>query len=129
MKDDRLERWHKVIFEKDMALLHDLLAEQVEFHSPTVWKPKQGRDITAYILSMVIEIFEDFEYHHEWIDNNSFALEFSAKIDGKNIKGVDLIHWDDEGQIKHFEVMMRPINGLNLMYEKMTEHLKEAGFI
>lgn len=129
MNDDRLQLWHKVVFEKDLDLLNELLDENVEFHSPTVWAPKQGKEITAYILSMVIDIFENFEYHREWPDNLNFALEFSASIDDKKIKGIDLIQWNEQGKIIQFEVMLRPMNGLNLMFEKMTDRLQKAGFL
>ena len=129
MSDSRLERWHAVVLNKDMTTLSELLADDVEFHSPTVWKPKIGKDVTQYILQMIIDIFEDFEYQREWIDGNNFALEFSAKVDGKNMKGIDLIRWNDEGKIIHFEVMLRPINGLQLVLEKMTKRLQDAGFL
>jgi len=129
MSDSRLERWHAVVLNKDMTTLSELLADDVEFHSPTVWKPKIGKDVTQYILQMIIDIFEDFEYQREWIDGNNFALEFSAKVDGKNIKGIDLIHWNDEGKIIHFEVMLRPLNGLQLVLDKMTKRLQDAGFV
>jgi len=129
MNNKNLELWHKVVLEKNYDLLQDLLDENVEFHSPTVWKPKLGRDVTAYILEMITDIFEDFQYHRQWIDGDNFALEFSAKVDGKNLKGIDLIRWNDEGKIVHFEVMLRPINTLQLVFEKMTQRLRDAGFI
>lgn len=124
-----LQRWHKVVFEKDFDLLNELLDENVEFHSPTLWKPKLGRDVTAYILQMITAMFEDFEYHREWISEDSLALEFSANVEGKNLKGIDLIRWNDEGKIIHFEVMLRPLNTLQLVFEKMTKHLQDAGFL
>lgn len=129
MNNKNLERWHKVVLEKDFDLLQELLDENVEFHSPTVWQPKLGRDVTAYILQMLIDIVEDFQYHREWVDGNNFALEFSANVDGKKLKGIDLIRWNDEGKIVHFEVMLRPINTLQLVFEKMTQRLRDAGFI
>ena len=70
-----LDKWHQVVANKDMKLLRELLDDNVEFHSPTVWQPKVGRDITQYILKMVIDIFQDFEYQREWIDDKNFALE------------------------------------------------------
>ncbi len=129
MSQQNLDKWHQVIANKDMKLLREILHPDVEFHSPTLWEPKKGRDITQYILKMVIDIFQDFEYQREWVDGNNLALEFSARVDDKQVKGIDLIRWNDEGQIVHFEVMMRPINGLQLMFEKMTEHLRQAGFL
>ncbi|ARN72686.1 hypothetical protein [Oceanicoccus sagamiensis] len=128
MSDNNLQRWHKVVFEQDMVLLQELLDDNVEFHSPTVWKPKLGRDVTAFILSNVIDLFEDFQYHREWTDGNEMALEFSAAVRGKNVKGVDLIRWNDEGKIIHFEVLVRPLNGLQALFEEMSDRVVAAGF-
>lgn len=129
MSQENLDKWHQVVHNKDMSLLRELLAEDVEFHSPTLWAPKKGRDITQYILKMVMDIFEDFEYQRQWVDDKNLALEFSARVDDKKIKGIDLIRWNEQGQIVHFEVMLRPMNGLQLMFDKMTKHLQDAGFI
>lgn len=88
MSQHNLDKWHQVIANKDMALLREILHQDVEFHSPTLWEPKKGRDITQYILNMVIDIFQDFEYHREWVDGNNLALEFSARVDDKKVKAL-----------------------------------------
>ena len=124
-----LQQWHRVVTNRDFELLSELLADNVEFHSPVVWKPKQGHAITLHILTTVIGIFEDFRYHREFIADNSVALEFSATVQDKSIKGVDLIRWNQQGQIDHFEVLLRPLNGLQAMSAIMTEELAKAGFI
>lgn len=129
MSEQNLERWHNVVFNGDLKLLSQILDDKVEFHSPTLWAPKVGKPITQYILQMVLDIFEDFEYHRQWVDGENMALEFSARVDDKKIKGIDLIRWDEHGKIVHFEVMLRPMNGLQLMFDKMTERLQEAGFL
>ncbi|WDD97292.1 nuclear transport factor 2 family protein [Thalassomonas actiniarum] len=124
-----LQQWHDVVKHQDMALLNDILADEVEFHSPTVWKPKEGKQITAYILKTVMGIFQDFTYHRQFISGNSVVLEFSAMVAGKNIKGIDMIRWNEQGKIEHFEVMLRPLNGLQAMLEIMTADLQKAGFV
>jgi len=124
-----LQQWHDVVKRQDMALLNDILADEVEFHSPTVWKPKEGKQITAYILKTVMGVFQDFTYHREFISGNSAVLEFSAMVAGKNVKGIDMIRWNDQGKIVHFEVMLRPLNGLQAMLEIMTADLQKAGFV
>jgi hypothetical protein len=128
MKSDNLERWHKAVANKDAGLLGDLLDENVEFHSPTVWKPKTGREVVLFILMNVSEVFQDFRYHREWEDGNDIALEFSATVRDCNIKGIDLIKWNDEGKIIHFEVLIRPMNGLQEMFEEMSARVKKAGY-
>ncbi|WP_281561533.1 nuclear transport factor 2 family protein [Thalassomonas sp. RHCl1] len=124
-----LQQWHDVVKHQDMALLNDILADEVEFHSPTVWKPKEGKQITAYILKTVMGIFQDFTYHRQFVSGNSVVLEFSAMVAGKNIKGIDMIRWNEQGKIEHFEVMLRPLNGLQAMLEIMTADLQKAGFV
>lgn len=124
-----LTQWHKAVVGKDYDILDNLLADEVEFHSPTLWKPKEGKDVTKYILMMISQIFSDFEYHREFELEDNFGLEFSAKVDGKAVKGIDLIRLNDEGKIIHFEVMIRPLNTLQLIFEKMTAELQAAGFL
>ncbi len=77
----------------------------------------------------MLDIFQDFEYHREWVDGNNFALEFSCKVEEKNIKGIDLIQWNDEGQIVQFEVMVRPLNGLARLADMMTQRFMDAGLL
>lgn len=125
MTDSRLDMWHRVVFE-EKSLLSELLHEDVEFHSPTVWTPKRGREVTGFILESVLDIFKNFAYHREWADGNNFALEFSATVENKTVKGIDLIRWNDEDQIVHFEVMLRPAKGVHLIGEKMAARLREA---
>jgi hypothetical protein len=66
--------------------LSEILAETVAFHSPTVWQPKQGKAITAYILKTIIGIFGDFCYYREFISGDSVALEFSAMVGDNKLK-------------------------------------------
>ena len=129
MTDQRLEKWHHAVINNDSEVLSELLHDDVTFHSPTVWKPKEGREITHFILTMVNDIFQDFTYHRQWIDDDNMALEFSASVMGKQIKGIDLIRWNEDGKIIHFEVMMRPLNGLQLMLDEMTKRLEQGGFL
>ncbi len=129
MTNQDLDRWHQVVANKDLDLLQDLLHEDVEFHSPAVWAPKVGKPVAGFILQSAIDIFQDFTYHREWIDGDSCALEFSATVDGKNLKGIDLIRWNDEGQIVHFEVMIRPLNGLQALAGQMAQRLVDAGLV
>ncbi|WP_138380259.1 nuclear transport factor 2 family protein [Luteithermobacter gelatinilyticus] len=127
--DPRLDDWHRIIKEKDLTGLQQLLHEDVEFNSPFVWTPYQGRNITLGILSSVINVFENFTYHREWVEANDMALEFSATIGDKSLKGVDLIRWNDDGQIIHFEVMIRPGNSLMLLAQIMQKRLAAAGLL
>jgi hypothetical protein len=129
MKNENLERWHRAVREKDGSLLSELLDVNIVFHSPTVRAPKQGKQLVHFILTTVIDVFDDFTYHREWEDSNDMALEFSAKVGERSVKGVDLIKWNDSGKIVHFEVAMRPLRGVQALFEEMNIRFEKAGVI
>ena len=76
-------------------------------------------------FSTVIDVFEDFTYHREFFtdDGKNATLEFSAHVGGKQLKGVDLIKFDDAGLITEFEVMIRPASGLMALGEEMGKRV------
>lgn len=77
------------------------------------------------ILGTVVKVFEDFAYHREFVDADGLGvvLEFSAKVNGKELKGIDMIRFDDEGKIVDFEVMVRPMSGLQALGDEMGKRL------
>jgi len=122
-----LERWHKVVFEKDLKILSELISDKITFYSPVVFKPKSTKDEAMFVLSNVIEVLTDFKYHREFLDGNNWALEFSAVVNGKSVKGIDLITFNDDGQIENFDVLIRPLSGLIALGEDMNRRFADAG--
>ena len=118
-----LVRWHDMVMTRDMSILNELLAEDVVFRSPVAFNPYPGKQVVFFILSNVIQVFEDFTYHREFYteDGLNVVLEFSANVSGKSLKGIDMIRFNEQGQIVDFEVMIRPKSGLTALAEKMGE--------
>ncbi|MNY31347.1 hypothetical protein D3C86_1655090 [compost metagenome] len=50
-------------------------------------------------------------------------LEFSARVGGKELKGIDMIRFNEQGKIVEFEVMVRPLSGLQALGEEMGRRL------
>ena len=65
------------------------------------------------------------QYHRELAsaDGHSLVLEFSAKVNGKELKGIDMVQFDAEGKIVDFEVMVRPMSGLQALGDEMGKRL------
>ena len=121
--NETLSRWHEFVETGDPAILEEILAETVKFHSPFVWKPKDGKAATIKILTTVATVFEDFRYVREIVDGQNFALEFEARIGELTLRGVDLIQIDESGKIIDFEVMIRPANALQALGMEMGKRL------
>ena len=121
-----ISRWHEMLESRDMSILNELLAEEVVFRSPVAFQPYPGKQLVFFILTNVIQVFENFTYHREFIseDGNNVVLEFSANVGDKKLKGVDMIQFNEEGQIIDFEVMIRPKSGLEALAVQMGQRMQ-----
>jgi hypothetical protein len=107
---------------RDAAAIEAMLAEDVVFTSPVAFKPYPGKAITAAILRGVLRVFEDFRYVREiaGADGRDHALVFTATVNGKQVNGCDFLHFDDDGRIDDFMVMVRPLSGAQALAEAMA---------
>jgi hypothetical protein len=121
-----LDRWHRIVFRRDVQDLQAMLAEDVVFHSPYLEQPYSGRESTAAILTTVGEVLQDFTYHREIVEGHNWALEFSARVGEQSLKGIDLIRLDDDGLIVKFEAFVRPYNGLRALGVAMARRLSST---
>jgi hypothetical protein len=121
-------RWHAVLESRDPAALADLVADDAVFHSPVVHTPQRGKDLTVFYLTAAFHVLvpNGFRYVREIVGERDAALEFTAEIDGIHVNGVDLIHWNADGLIDDFTVMVRPLKAINLLHRLMAEQLGAA---
>jgi hypothetical protein len=119
-----LTGWHAFVATGNPDLLRPLLAEHIVFRSPFVQSPIPGRTATLLVLTTVVQIFENFHYHREFVaGSHDAALEFSANIGKWQLKGIDLIKFNDAGEMIEFEVMIRPIKALQALGEEMGNRI------
>ena len=111
----------------DLDAVEALLAEDVVFTSPVVFKPYPGKAITAAILRAVAEVFEDFRYEQELAgaDGRDHALVFSARVGERELSGCDFIHVDEDGLIDRLTVMVRPLSGAHALAEAMGARFEQ----
>lgn len=125
--DTPLERWHEVVRTRNPALLNQLLAEDATFHSPILFTPQQGREMVALYLTGAMHVIANptFRYVREITDDNNAVLEFETEIDDVHVNGVDIITFDEQGQISDFKVMIRPLKAVNVVHRRMAELLQQ----
>ncbi len=121
-----LAAWHQAISAKDATALDTLLADTAVFHSPVVHSPQVGKDLTKMYLSAAFHVLanDSFHYVREVVDGQNAVLEFVVEVDGVTVNGVDMIHWDENGKIADFKVMLRPYKAINLIKDKMRAMLE-----
>ena len=79
-------------------------------------------------LSAAFRVFSNptFRYVREIVGATDAMLEFETEIDGILVNGVDIISWNDAGQIVDFKVMLRPLKAINLIHQKMAAMLQSG---
>ncbi len=120
-----LSHWHRILAERSAAGLQQLLADDVVFHSPVVHTPQRGKAITTQYLSAALQVFVNpsFRYVREVVGEFDAVLEFRVEIDGIEVNGVDMLRWNEDGQLVEFKVMVRPLKAMQLIHEQMKRLL------
>ena len=118
-------RWHAMVASNDLSELQSLLHPDAVFRSPMAHKPYPSAQAVTLILKTVAGVFRNFMYHRQLAseDGLSVVLEFSANVGDKALKGIDFIQFDAEGRIVDFEVMVRPMSGLQALGAEMGRQL------
>lgn len=117
--------WHDGVARKDLSRLPEILHPDAVFRSPMAHTAYGPAPALVLILGTVMQVFENFTYHREFAtdDGLSIVLEFSATVGDKQLKGIDMIRFDEQGKIVDFEVMVRPFSGLQALGTEMGKRL------
>lgn len=121
-----LTSWHQIVEAQDATMLDDLLADDCVFRSPAVHTPQEGKALTtAYLSAAMAVLGPSLSYRHEWWDDSSAVLEFTAELDGLQVHGIDMLRWGSDGRLTEFTVMVRPFKALTHLMTLMAAELEK----
>jgi hypothetical protein len=123
MKSDAFRRAAE---SKDFSAGAALFSPDVIFRSPAVFKPYEGIDALGEVLSNVVEVFEDFRYIDQVETGDTAVLVFEARVGDRELNGVDVLRFGEDGLIEEMMVMVRPASGLMALGEEMGRRLAPA---
>tara|TARA_B100000579_G_scaffold427222_1_gene435535 strand:+ start:505 stop:930 length:426 start_codon:yes stop_codon:yes gene_type:complete len=132
--------WHQAMKSKDVSIWNELLDDDVVFHSPVVFTPQKGKKITIMYLMAATGVFgsadkktgllestqagSKFRYINEIVGKTSALLEFESEIEGTYINGADLLQWNENNKLTEVKVMVRPLQAVNMLHQKMKAMLE-----
>ena len=126
---DFVERWEAAVASADVAAVEALLAENVTFRSPALFRPTVGRGPTTLVLAAVLQVFGELRYTHRYLDEpDGVTLQFETSVQNSEgrrleVEGVDIFRLDADGRIASLTVMLRPLNATQAVAERMREQL------
>jgi hypothetical protein len=120
-----LDRWHRIVETRDFDALGAILAESPTLGAPPYWQKLAGHDVVHTLLGIILETLEEFTYRREWIHERELALEFTGRVDGMDLQGIDLITIDAAGQLTNIDVMIRPLSAVQALMKHVTPRMTE----
>jgi hypothetical protein len=122
-----IELWQQMLTSGKTELLDEILADDVVFHSPVIHTPQEGKKLTSMYLKAAFHVLlnKDFKYINQILQDNKAALEFTTVIEGISINVMDIIICDEQGKIIDFKVMIRPMQALQKVQQKMLQMLEK----
>ena len=102
------------------------LSPDVTFRSPAVHKPYSGKETVLAILGAVLEVFEEFAYVDQIGDGPTEVLRFRARVGDRDVDGVDIVRYGDDGLVAELSVMIRPLSALQAVQQAMADQLQRA---
>ena len=122
----RSDAFRRAAEAKDFSAGEELFAEDVTFRSPVVFKPYEGREALTVILGAVVRVFEGFRYVEHVETGDTAMLMFEARVGERDVQGVDILRYREDGLIGEMIVMVRPMSGMHALAEEMRKLLEEA---
>lgn len=131
------DRFRAAVDSRDLTALDGLFTEDVRLCSPVKFTPFEGRPMVLGLFGVLLRTFEDFRYvgHFDGTAETSVdgteapsaVLLFRATVNGKQIHGIDLLHFAPDGRIKEFTVMVRPQSAVHALGEAVLAGLVADG--
>ena len=89
-----------------------------------VFKPYEGREPVMALLSLVIQVFEDFRYVDQLEGAGSECLVFKARVGDRELDGIDYLRLGEDGLVTELTVMVRPFSALTALRDAMGAKLE-----
>lgn len=133
------DRFRAAIEQNVLATLDELFADDIRLYSLAVLKPIEDKQMILGLFEVLQRVFKDFRYVAQYtgaaatsadgIEAPSEVLIFRGTVGGTEVHGMDQLHFADDGRIKEFTVMVRPLSGAQALSEAVLAGLAEAGLV
>jgi hypothetical protein len=121
------EDFRRAVESDDYEAMMALFREDAVLHSPITFQPFEGRAAIGTLLRVLMEVFEDFHYTDELdASDGTKALVFRTRVRDREVEGIDLIRFDEEGLIEDLTVLVRPRSGMEALLGEVAPRLQAA---
>jgi len=122
------DQLRKAVEAMDLDATLACLSPDVVLHSPVTFKPFEGREAVGVLFGILFKTFQDFRYVGEFTaDDGSAVLRFMTRVGDRDVEGIDLVHFGDDGLIDDFTVFVRPLSAVHALRDSIGAQLAAQG--
>ena len=123
----RSDAFRAAALAKDFSAVDELFTEDVVFRSPVVFKPYEGREALQIAPLRGRPGLRELPLHRPGRGRRHRGAPVPRRRVGKReLDGVDILRFDDDGLISELMVMVRPMSGMHALAEEMRARLEAA---
>lgn len=101
----------------DADAVAELLAPDVVFHSPITARIRfEGKEEVAALHRDIFAVFEDLETSEPLARGDTRSFSFRARVRGVELEAINLVRFNEQGQIVEFKVFVRPLASLATLF-------------
>ena len=101
----------------DADAVAEPLAPDVVFHSPftdRIWF--EGKEEVAALHRDIFAVLEDLDTAEALALGDTRSFSFRARVRGVELEAINLVRFNEQGQIVEFKVFVRPLPGLATLF-------------
>ncbi|KAB2352305.1 nuclear transport factor 2 family protein [Actinomadura rudentiformis] len=101
----------------DADAVAKLLASDVVFHSPLTTRVRfEGKEEVAALHRDIFAVLEDLHTTEPLALGDTRAFSFHARVRGVELEAINLVRFNDQGQIVEIKIFIRPLPGLATLF-------------
>lgn len=89
------------------------LSPNVTMRSPVRDEPLEGRVAVSRLFAILFRTFEDLRFVESYQSpDGGEVLHFLWQLNDREVEGVDMMHFDADGLVVDYRVMIRPLSAV-----------------
>jgi len=109
---------------RDLEATLATFAPGIVLRSPVKDEPLRGKEAVGSLFAILLRTFQELRFLESFTSvDGGELLHFQWRLGGGIVEGVDMMHFDDDGLIDDYAVMIRPLSALHAMRDAVFAQL------
>ena len=100
------------------------MSDAIVLHSPVQAEPLEGKEAVGTLFGILLRTFEQLRFIGTYTSpGGDEILHFRWRLGDQEVEGIDMMHFDSEGLLEDYRVMVRPLPAVIALREAVWTQL------